>query len=132
MSDILNKILRQKHEEIAQAKSVLPQDKLLHALQNASPVRNFIAAIKTKHKNDYKESCIKIAKERDRFFNELNSIPFLQVKKSYSNYFLCKIKEKYTAEELSKILLKKHSILIKDCTGKLGIKDDKLLFTKVN
>ena len=52
MSDILNKILRQKHEEIAQAKSVLPQDKLLHALQNASPVRNFIAAIKTKHKNN--------------------------------------------------------------------------------
>ena len=92
---------------------------------NINSFGEYFLQIIGKYKIDYKESCIKIAKERDRFFNELNSIPFLQVKKSYSNYFLCKIKEKYTAEELSKILLKKYNILIKDCTGKCGIKDDK-------
>lgn len=92
---------------------------------NINSFGEYFLQIIGKYKNDYKESCIKIAKERDRFFNELNSISFLEVKKSYSNYFLCKIKEKYTAEELSKILLKKYNILIKDCTGKRGIKDDK-------
>ena len=92
---------------------------------NINSFGEYFLQIIGKYKIDYKESCIKIAKERDRFFNELNSISFLQVKKSYSNYFLCKVKEKYTAEELSKILLKKYNILIKDCTGKLGIKDDK-------
>lgn len=92
---------------------------------NINSFGEYFLQIIGKYKNDYKESCIKIAKERDRFFNELNSISFLEVKKSYSNYFLCKIKEKYSAEELSKILLKKYNILIKDCTGKRGIKDDK-------
>lgn len=92
---------------------------------NINSFGEYFLQIIGKYKSDYKESCIKIAKERDRFFNELNSISFLAVKKSYSNYFLCKIKEKYTAEELSKILLKKYNILIKDCTGKHGIKNDK-------
>ena len=49
MSNILNKILRQKHEEVTQAKKNLPQEELIDALQNTSPTRNFIGAIKAQH-----------------------------------------------------------------------------------
>ena len=49
MSDILNKILQRKHEEVAQAKSVLPLEELVHAAhQSDDPVRNFTAAIRAK------------------------------------------------------------------------------------
>ena len=49
MSDILDKILHQKREEVALAKNNLPQEELILALQNAPPPRNFIDAIKAKH-----------------------------------------------------------------------------------
>ena len=53
MSDILNKILQRKHEEVAQAKSALPLEELIHAVhQSDNPARNFTAAIRAKLKGN--------------------------------------------------------------------------------
>ena len=49
---------------------------------------------------------------------ELKEISFLRVIPSQANYFLCEITAKYTARELTKILLERYNILIKDCGTK--------------
>ncbi len=49
MSDILNKILATKAEEVAAQKVALPLDALRQQAADAAPVRNFLAAIHAKH-----------------------------------------------------------------------------------
>lgn len=48
MSDILNKILAVKAQEIAAAKAVTPLDTLRREAENAAPVRDFVASIRAK------------------------------------------------------------------------------------
>ena len=49
MSDILNKILASKYEEVAAAKQTLPLEQLKEQVANAPKVRDFIGAIRAKH-----------------------------------------------------------------------------------
>jgi indole-3-glycerol phosphate synthase len=48
MSDILNKILAVKAQELAQAQSVIPLAAMSAAAEQAGPVRNFVGAIRAK------------------------------------------------------------------------------------
>ena len=48
MSDILNKILAVKAQEIAAAKAVTPLDTLRREAENVAPVRDFVASIRAK------------------------------------------------------------------------------------
>ena len=73
-----------------------------------------------KYKKDYKKASVQIANERDRFFNRLKEIPFLRPIYSQANYFLIEVTNKYTATELTEILLDRYELYIKDLTGKIG------------
>ena len=76
--------------------------------------------IATKYEKDYKKALVKIRKERDRFYNELKQIPDIHVTPSQANYFLVRLTgNMMTARQLTRALLVKYNILIKDLSRKL-------------
>lgn len=88
------------------------------SIWNLNSFAEFFMQIYTKHESDYKKSAIKFQQERSRFYADLQEIPFIDVFSSEANYFLCEVKPPYTSYELAVTLLKKHNILIKDCSTK--------------
>ncbi len=91
------------------------------AIWNINSFGEFFMQIYEKYHNDYIQACELFKKERELFYNELKSIPFLEVYDSQANYYLCKLKGRYTSHDLALNLLKRN-ILIKDCSNKVGFK----------
>lgn len=89
------------------------------AIWNINSFGEFYMQIYEKYHKDYVRACLLFKEERKRFFNALQSVPFIRVFPSQANYFLCKITERYTSHELALLLLK-HNILIKDCGKKMA------------
>ena len=89
------------------------------SIWNINSFGEYFLQIIGKYKKDYQIACELIRDERDRFFNELTKISFIDTYKSEANYFLCQVVNKYTAKELSEKLIE-HNIYIKDLTGKIG------------
>jgi histidinol-phosphate/aromatic aminotransferase/cobyric acid decarboxylase-like protein len=90
------------------------------AIWNINSFAEFYMQIFGKYEKDYTVACHKFLEERELFFEELKAVPFLRVIPSQANYFLCEVTAKYTATELTELLLKHYNILIKDCGTKLA------------
>ena len=88
------------------------------AIWNINSFAEFYMQIFGKYEKDYTVACHKFIEERELFFEELKAVPFLRVVPSQANYFLCEVTAKYTATELTELLLKHYNILIKDCGTK--------------
>lgn len=88
------------------------------AIWNINSFAEFYMQIFGKYEKDYTIACHHFIKERNIFFEELKTISFLRVIPSQANYFLCEITDKYTATELTQLLLQRYNILIKDCGTK--------------
>ncbi len=99
-------------------KEIIAKMKKDVAIWNINSFAEYYMQIFAKYEKDYQEACDKFIEERTLFFNELQKIPFLRVIKSQANYFLCEVTVKYTSTELTRILLEKAVILIKDCSTK--------------
>jgi histidinol-phosphate/aromatic aminotransferase/cobyric acid decarboxylase-like protein len=99
---------------------------IMNAIQNEVTIWNinsygeFFLQIIGKYKKDYDQGCVEISTERDRFYKRLQEIPYLEVVYSQANYFLLHVTERFTASELTEILLDKYELYIKDLTGKIG------------
>ncbi|RLA74264.1 MAG: aminotransferase [Epsilonproteobacteria bacterium] len=99
---------------------------IMSAIENEITIWNinsygeFFLQVIGKYKKDYLQGCIEISTERDRFYNRLKEIPFLDVVYSQANYFLLHVSSRFSATELTEILLDKYEIYIKDLTGKIG------------
>ena len=87
------------------------------AIWNINSFGEFYMQIYEKYHKDYIKACEQFKEERELFYNELKTIPYLEVYPSQANYFLCRLKERFTSHELALKLLK-HNILIKDCGTK--------------
>lgn len=87
------------------------------AIWNINSFGEFYMQIYEKYHKDYLHACQLFREERALFGQELNQIPWLQVYPSQANYFLCRVKERFTSHQLATYLLK-HNILIKDCGTK--------------
>ena len=90
------------------------------AIWNINSFAEYYMQLFGKYEKDYLEACQKFIAERERFYMELQKIPFLRVIPSQANYFLCEIMEKYSSSELVGALLESANILIKDCSMKFG------------
>lgn len=88
------------------------------AIWNINSFAEFYMQIFGKYEKDYFVACQKFIEERDIFFDELRTVSYLRVIPSQANYFLCEVTDKYTATELTQLLLKQYNILIKDCGTK--------------
>lgn len=90
------------------------------SIWNINSFAEFYMQIFIKYQKDYQSACDSFREERERFFKNLSSIPFLRVIPSSANYFLCEVTGVYTAEELCNKLLSKSNILLKNCSTKAG------------
>lgn len=88
------------------------------AIWNINSFAEFYMQIFGKYENDYRKACGRFIAERERFRNRLGEISFLRVIPSQANYFLCEVKERFSASELTAKLLNEANILIKDCSTK--------------
>jgi histidinol-phosphate/aromatic aminotransferase/cobyric acid decarboxylase-like protein len=88
------------------------------SIWNLNSFAEFFLQIYTKHEADYMKSAAKFQIERERFHEDLRSVPYLKVYPSEANYFLCEVQSPYTSRDLTVALLDKHDILIKDCSSK--------------
>lgn len=93
------------------------------AIWNINSFAEFYLQIFGKYQSDYVKACQKFIVERKRFEEQLSHIDFLRVIPSQANYFLCEVTQKYTSTELTKLLLNRFNILVKDCNTKKGIEE---------
>ena len=66
---------------------------------------------------------MKIKNERKRFYQELIKLPHIHVIPSQANYIMIELLDGLSSYELTKVLLSKHNILIKDLYKKTGGKN---------
>jgi histidinol-phosphate/aromatic aminotransferase/cobyric acid decarboxylase-like protein/choline kinase len=93
------------------------------AIWNINSFAEFYMQIFNKYQKDYDDACDSFVRERNIFFKELQSIPFLRVIPSQANYFLCEVTDRYTSAQLTERLLNEANILIKDCSSKSAFRN---------
>ncbi len=96
------------------------------AIWNINSFAEFYLQIYGKYEGDYAVACEKFIAERNTFFEELQTIPFLRVIPSQANYFLCEVTDKYTSAELTQRLIEK-DVLISNCGRKRNMQDRQLV-----
>lgn len=86
---------------------------------NINSIAEFYMQIFNKYEKDYIRSCELFRHEREIFFEELSSIPFMRVIPSQAAYFLCELRG-IKATELALRLMTDYNILIKSCSDHTG------------
>lgn len=98
---------------LAAVKRVLP-------VWNVNSFAEYFLQVFPAFRGRYQQSCQRIREERARFRESLAAVPYLQVFPSQANYFLCEVRGQTSAVDLTRILLSRYGILIKDLSGKEG------------
>lgn len=93
------------------------------SIWNINSFGEYYMQIFGKYSKDYIKACVAFINERERFQQEMAKISFIRVIPSQANYFMIKLIDKYSPEELSAILLKNYNILIKSCNSKHGLEN---------
>ncbi len=91
------------------------------SIWNINSFAEFYLQIFNKYDLYYKFACENFAAERKRFYSALLSIPYLRIIPSQANYFMCQVIDMFTSNELTRILLNRFNILIKDCDRKTAL-----------
>ena len=91
------------------------------AIWNINSFAEFYMQIFNKYEADYRQACHRFVAERKRFERGLRKIPYLKVLPTQANYFCCRVTDRYTSAELTKLLLSRFNIMIKDCDCKTGL-----------
>jgi len=92
------------------------------SIWNINSFGEFYMQIFGKYESDYKNACRQFIAERSRFEALLHQIPYMKVLPTQANYFCIELIDKYTSAELTKLLLERYNIMIKDCDSKNGLK----------
>lgn len=91
------------------------------SIWNLNSFAEFFMQIFTKYEQDYWRACDFFLEERTRFEEDLRKISFLRLIPSQANYFLCEVLPPYTANGVVLAMLKRHNILLRDCSRKIGL-----------
>lgn len=81
----------------------------------------FYMQIEAKYSQDYKVAIQKCKKARKIYMEELSGIPALHVFPSQANCVMAEITNGITAGELTRVMLIKHNMLIKDLSNKIKL-----------
>ena len=92
------------------------------AIWNINSFAEFYMQIFGKYECDYKKACYKFISERRHFEALLREIPYVKVLPTQANFFCIELTGKYTSAELTKLLLARYNIMVKDCDSKNGLK----------
>lgn len=93
------------------------------SIWNINSFAEFYMQIYGKYENDYKKASALFIEERERFYRELKTIPWIRVIPSQANYFLCEVLDRFSSHDLMRLLLVRHNIFIKDCSTKKGFEN---------
>ena len=89
------------------------------AIWNINSFGEFYMQIAGKYQKDYAAAMEQFRAARSRFVDGLKKIPYLRVLPTQANYVSCELKNGKTAKGLTRELLVKHELFIKDLTGKI-------------
>jgi len=92
------------------------------SIWNINSFAEFYMQIFGKYESDYLAACRKFIAERSRFELLLREIPYMRVLPTQANYFCIELTDKYSSAELTKLLLERYNIMVKDCDSKNGLK----------
>ena len=84
------------------------------SIWNINSFAEFYLQIYGKYEKDYIKACAKFIAERETFYTELQSIPYMRVIPSQANYFLCEVIAKYTSSELTQKLIE-NDVIVSNC-----------------
>ncbi len=90
------------------------------SIWNINSFGEFYMQIAEKYNKDYAKALVKIREERARFVSELKDVRGLRVIPSQANYVMVELTNKITSAELTKILLLRYNLFVKDLSSKLG------------
>ncbi len=82
---------------------------------------NFTFRFCEKYSDDYRSALEKFKYVRAEFIEKLRSVPNLRLIPTQANFVMCEVMGGFSSENLSKILLYDHNILIKDLSANKGI-----------
>lgn len=91
------------------------------AIWNINSFGEFYMQIEGKYSQDYKVAIQKFKKARKLYLEGLAKIPALRVFPTQANYVMVEITNGITAGELTKVMLIKHKMLIKDLSYKVRL-----------
>ena len=89
------------------------------AIWNINSFAEYYMQIAEKYRKDYANALVLFKQERTRFVSELVNIKGLRVIPSQANYVMVELLGDMTAKELTKLLLIKYNLFIKDLSGKV-------------
>ncbi len=89
------------------------------AIWNINSFAEFYMQIEEKYQKDYAAALVKIKAARKSLLQELSGISALRVIPSQANYVMVEIVNGMSARELTKVMLLKHNLFIKDLSGKI-------------
>ncbi len=84
------------------------------SIWNINSFAEFYMQIYGKYEKDYAKACKRFIAEREIFYKELLTIPYLRVMPSQANYFLCEVTDRFTSAELTQLLIE-HDVIISNC-----------------
>lgn len=90
------------------------------SIWNINSFAEFYMQIMEKYQSDYKQALVRFREERSRFCEELKQIPGIQVYASQANYIMVELTNGQTASELTKRLLIKYHLFVKDLSAKIS------------
>ena len=90
------------------------------SIWNINSFAEFYMQIEEKYKSEYRSAIEQFKAERTRFMKELSAIKGLKTIPSQANYVMVELTGKKTAHELTKQLLVRYQMLIKDLTPKIS------------
>lgn len=93
------------------------------SIWNINSLAEFYLQISDKYRRDYSGAIEKFKEIRKDFYSRLSSINEIKVFPTQANYFLVELTGGIKAKELTKILLIKYDILIKDLSTKIKVED---------
>ena len=91
------------------------------SIWNINSFAEFYLQIFEKYETEYLSSLENLKKVRKVLYSKLSEINNLRVIPSQANFIMCEVLGEYTATYLTKELLTKHNLLIKDLSNKNGI-----------
>lgn len=104
-------------------KETIAQIKKDVSIWNINSFAEFYMQIFNKYQTQYTKACQLFIQERNRFALRLKEIHFLRVLPTQANYFCCEVMPPYTAAILTKQLLERFDIIIKDCRDKTMLEE---------
>lgn len=90
------------------------------SIWNINSFAEFYLQIEEKYQKDYVKGLELFKQERTRFVEGLKKLPGLRVIPSQANFIMLELTGGKTARELTKVLLIKHSLFIKDLSAKMN------------